>query len=158
MINKKLAILWKAENKFREALNLACDIMKDVPGFKFRYEKIPDDEVILPSEISIKADKVLNYCRAKFKLPRLRIQWIEIKTRQDPGDIISDFPIAGRTESSTLLLINAGILPKEIPLTIAHESHHAFMIKNGRYYDESWETTAESTAYKIIEEMESLGL
>jgi len=145
--------LWKALDNTNKELQLFNEILKDAPGHKFRYSRIDEDDVVLPSHVMIRANKILDYCKARFKLPRLKITWIESTERYDPDTLEFDFPIAGRAESSREILINSTIPLKEIALTVAHEAFHAYGLKNRKDVDES---QAERAAQNILDDLEKL--
>lgn len=145
--------LWKALDNTNKELQLIDEILKDAPGRKFRYNKVDEKDVLLPSHILRRANKVLDYCKARFKIPGLKIEWVEPTKRYDPDTLEFDFPIAGKAESSREILVNAWLPFKEVALTVAHEAFHAYGLKAGKDVGES---QAERAAQSILDDLEKL--
>lgn len=122
-------------------------------GVKFHYEEIKKDETILPPGVMAAVERVLNYCRMKYRLPKLKIRWIR-RTIKRPFDFTFDFPVMGQARSENEILVNPFTEFIQVPRTIAHEAFHAFRMKEG--ITEREEATAEQVVDDILSEIEEL--
>jgi len=120
---------------------------------KFHYDEVEEWKTALPPHILLSAERVLNYCKMKYKLAKLKIRWIE-RTFDEPGDFAFDLPIMGQARSENDLLINPHVEYAQVARTVAHEAFHAFRLKQGIAEDE--EGTAEQAVEDILRETEEL--
>jgi len=128
---------------------------------KFAYRLVVAEDV--PLQIRGIANRVLERCKQRLKMPEIEIQWIQWAPKPKRGQrgYVRSAPMYGIVDSRpNTIAVRWDIPLRDVMFTVAHEAHHLwFKKKLGEEYsykndEDMWEDTANGFAGGIVMELE----